>query len=125
MEEKTGTTTTKAEKAPAIKECEERYPEMTKEFKKILNEQYELFCRKQLNYGSSNISGGTLLETDDDIRFSLTGLFFRMNDKIQRIKQLVVLGKNDTVGESVDDTFQDLSVYGIIAQVVKRKKWGK
>ena len=124
MEEKTGTTT-KVEKAPAIKECEERYPEMTKEFKKILNEQYELFCRKQLNYGSSNISGGTLLETEDDIRFSLTGLFFRMNDKIQRIKQLVVLGKNDTVGESVDDTFQDLSVYGIIAQVVKRKKWGK
>lgn len=121
MEEKTQ----KAEKSPVIKECEERYPEMTKEFKKILNEQYELFCRKQLNYGSSNISGGTLLETEDDIRFSLTGLFFRMNDKIQRIKQLVVLGKNDTVGESVDDTFQDLSVYGIIAQIVKRKKWGK
>jgi len=126
MEEKDkGTVAPKSEKSPAIKECEERYPEMTKEFKKILNEQYELFCRKQLNYGSSNISGGTLLETEDDLRFSLTGLFFRMNDKIQRIKQLVVLGKSDTVGESVDDTFQDLSVYGIIAQIVKRKKWGK
>ena len=110
---------------PAVKECEEKYPEMTKEFKKILKEQYELFCKKQLNYGSSNISGGTLLETEDDLRFSLSGLFFRMNDKIQRIKQLVVLGKSDTVGESVDDTFQDLSVYGIIAQIVKRKKWGK
>jgi hypothetical protein len=116
---------TKAEKSPAIKECEERYPEMTKEFKKILNEEYELFCKKQLNYGSSNISGGTLLETDDDVRFSLTGIFFRMNDKIQRIKQLVVLGKSDTVGESIDDTLQDISVYGIIAQVVKRRKWGK
>jgi hypothetical protein len=124
MEEKTGTPT-KVEKSSVIKECEERYPEMTKEFKKILNEQYELFCRKQLNYGSSNISGGTLLETEDDIKFSLSGLFFRMNDKIQRIKQLVVLGKSDTVGESVDDTFQDLSVYGIIAQIVKRKKWGR
>jgi len=111
--------------SPAVKECQERYPETTKEFKKIMMEQYELFCRKQANYGSSNISGGSLLETDEDIKFSLTGLFFRMNDKVQRLKQLVVLSKEDTVGESVDDTFQDLSVYGIIAQIVKRKKWAK
>ena len=109
----------------ATKECEEKYPEMTKEFKKIMREQYDLFCKKQLNYGSSNIAGGTLLETDDDIKFSLTGIFFRMNDKIQRIKQLVVLGKKDEVGESISDTYQDLSVYGIIAQIVKRQKWGK
>lgn len=117
--------TGKPEKSSVIKECEGSYPEMTKEFKKILNEQYELFCRKQMNYGPSNISGGTLLQTEDDVKFSLTGLFFRMNDKIQRLKQLVVLGKQDTVGESIDDTYQDLSVYGIIAQIVKRGKWGK
>jgi hypothetical protein len=116
---------TKVEKSSAVKECEELYPEMTKEFKRILNEQYELFARKQLNYGSSNIAVGTSLQNDEEIKLSLTGLFFRMNDKIQRIKQLVVLGKPDMVGESIDDTFQDLSVYGIIAQVVKRKKWGK
>lgn len=109
----------------AVKECEEMYPECTKEFKKILHEQYELFCRKQSNYGSSNIAVGTALQNDEEIKLSLTGLFFRMNDKIQRIKQLVVLGKPDMVGEAVDDTFQDLSVYGIIAQIVKRKKWGK
>ena len=53
------------------------------------------------------------------------GLFFRMNDKVQRLKQLVVLGNDDTVGESIDDTYQDLSIYGIIAQIVKRQKWGK
>ena len=45
------------------------------------------------------------------------------NDKIQRLKQLVVLGEPDTVGESVIDTFQDLSVYGIIAQIVQKKKF--
>jgi len=109
----------------AVKECQEKYPEMTKEFKKIMMEQYELFCKKQLDYGPTNISCGTLLDTEEDIKFSLTGLFFRMNDKIQRIKQLVVLGKTNNVGESVDDTYQDLSVYGVIAQIVKRKKWGK
>lgn len=115
----------KPEKSSAIKECEEKYPETTKEFKKILNEQYELFCRKQNDYGPSNIAVGTLLQTDEDIKLSLSGLFFRMNDKIQRIKQLVVLNKQNMVGEAIDDTFQDLSVYGIIAQIVKRKKWGK
>ena len=120
-----GNVQSRPEKSAVIKECEEKYPETTKEFKKILNEQYELFCKKQLNYGPSNISLGTLLQTEDDVKFSLSGLFFRMNDKIQRIKQLVVLGKPDTVGETVDDTFQDLRVYGIIAQIAKRKKWGK
>lgn len=116
---------TEKELSPAVKECQERYPETTKEFKKIMMEQYELFCRKQANYGPSNISVGTSLQNDEEINLSLTGLFFRMNDKIQRIKQLVVLGKPDLVGEAIDDTFQDLSVYGIIAQIVKRKKWGK
>lgn len=123
MEEKQSAS--RPEKSPAVKECEEQYPEMTKEFKKILNEQYELFCKKQLNYGPSNIAVGTSLLTDDDMKLSLTGLFFRMNDKIQRIKQLVVLGKQDQVGEAISDTFQDLSVYGIIAQIVQRKKWAK
>jgi hypothetical protein len=46
-----------------------------------------------------------------------------MNDKIQRLKQLVVLGEPDVVGEAIEDTFQDLSVYGIIAQIVQVKKF--
>ncbi len=98
---------------------------MAAEFKKICSEQYELFCQKQANYGPSNISVGTDLKTKDDIKLSLTGLWFRMNDKIQRLKNLVVLGKADTVGESIKDSFQDVSNYGIIAQLVSRGKWGK
>lgn len=108
-----------------VKQVEEMYPEMTDEFKAIMFTQYELFCKKQLNYGPSNISVGTSLENDDDVKLSLTGLWFRMNDKIQRLKQLVVLGQSDTVGESINDTYQDLSVYGIIAQIVKNGKWAK
>jgi len=108
-----------------IDQIEKEYPQMTEEFWKICYEQYETFCLKQSNYGPGNISVGTSLFTTEDIKLSLIGLFFRMNDKIQRVKQLVVLGKNDNVGEAVDDTFQDLSVYGVIAQIVKRGKWGK
>ena len=109
----------------AIEYCEEQYPETTDEFKIILKEMYETFCKKQRNYGPGNISVGTQLQTPDDIKLSLTGLFFRMNDKIQRIKQLVVLGQPDEVGENIQDTYEDLSVYGIIAQLVQRGKWGK
>jgi hypothetical protein len=109
----------------AIEYCERKYPEMTSEFKKIQEEMYETFCKKQRNYGPSNISVGTGLETKDDLKLSLTGLWFRINDKIQRLKQLVVLGQPDEVGEPIQDTYQDLSVYGIIALIVQRKKWGK
>lgn len=115
----------KSDELTPIKQCEEKYPEMTSEFKKILKEQYELFCKKQLNYGPDNISVGTKCETFEDQKLSLTGLWFRMNDKINRLKQLVVLGKQDLVNESIQDSFSDLSVYGVIAQIVSRGKWGK
>jgi len=84
-----------------------------------------LFARKQLDYGISNISTGANLETKEGKDFALHGLWFRMNDKIQRLKQLVLLGNKDNVGESVKDTYQDLSVYGIICQIVAEGKWGK
>ena len=107
----------------AVKWCEEKYPELTQEYKKIMMEQYVLFCKKHRNYGTGNINVGTNLETDSDVKLALTGLWFRLNDKIQRLKQLVVMGEPDTVGESMKDTYQDLSVYGIIAQIVSKKKF--
>jgi len=108
-----------------VEEIEREYPEMTKEFKDIMFRQYELFCMKQSNYGPGNIAVGTSLQTNEDKKLSLTGIWFRVNDKIQRLKQLVVLSKEDNVGESVEDTLQDLSVYGIIAQIVSNGKWAK
>ena len=118
-------TTSRPAKSEAVTECEKTYPQTTKEFKRILNEQYELFCKKQLNYGPENISVGTKLSTPDEVRVSLTGIWFRVNDKIQRLKQLVLLSKKDMVGESIEDSFVDMSVYGIIAQIVANGKWGK
>ena len=103
--------------------CEKTYPELTDEYKKIMMQQYILFCKKHRNYGTGNINVGTNLDTDNDVKLALTGLWFRLNDKIQRLKQLVVLGEPDTVGESIQDTFQDMSIYGIIAQLVQQKKF--
>ena len=82
----------------AVKWCEDNYPEMTQEYKKIMMEQYILFCKKHRNYGTSNINVGTNLDTDSDVKLALTG-------------------------ESSIDTYQDLSVYGIIAQIVSQKKF--
>ena len=107
-----------------VKYIEKEYPQTAKSFKAIQKEQYELFCRKQMDYGPKNISVGTDLKTDEDVKLSLTGLWFRINDKIERLKQLVVFDKA-AQNEPMIDAFSDLSVYGIIAQIVHRKKWGK
>lgn len=112
-------------KHEAVLEIEEKFPTMTAEFKRIQTEQYELFCRKQSNYGPDNISMGSTLEREQDRKLSLQGLFFRINDKVNRYKQMIMFGSNDAVGESLDDTFKDISVYGIIAQLVQSGKWGK
>lgn len=109
----------------AIVYCEEIYPQTTQEFKNILDEMYLTFCKKQRNYGPGNISVGTPLETKDDIKLSLSGLWFRKNDKINRLKQMVVLGQPDEVGETIEDTYQDLAVYSVISQLVNRGKWAK
>ena len=105
-------------------ELKEAYPEIAKAYERIQLEQYELFSKKMMDYGKGNISVGTNLENDDEIHVALTGVWFRLNDKIQRLKQLVLLKKDAKVKtESITDTFQDLSIYGIIAQIVKNKQW--
>ena len=110
---------------PIVDQMEEEWPEMTKEFKRLQREQYELFCKKQHDYGPGNISVGTTLQTDEEIHLSLTGLWFRMNDKIQRLKTLLLSGRETAVGEPLEDAYLDVSNYGIMATIVKNGKWGK
>ena len=101
-----------------IEQMEREWPEMTKEFKKIQREQYELFLHKQHDYGPGNISVGTQLQTPEEVKLSLTGLWFRMNDKMQRFQQIVI-NNQEPENESLMDTFMDLANYAIIAQLVK------
>ena len=109
-----------------IEQMEREWPEMTQEFKNIQREQYELFLHKQHDYGPGNISVGTQLQTEDEIHLSLTGLWFRMNDKIQRLKNLLMSGRKNAVeNEPMEDAFLDVSNYGIMATIVKNGKWGK
>ena len=112
-------------KHPIVEQMEKEWPEMTGEFKRLQREQYELFCRKQHDYGPSNISVGTQLITEDEIKLSLTGLWFRVNDKVQRIKNLLMGNRESAVDEPLEDAFLYMSNYGIMATIVKNKKWGK
>ena len=109
-----------------IEQMEKEWPEMTAEFKKIQQQQYELFLHKQHDYGPGNISVGTFLVTPEEIKLSLTGLWFRMNDKLQRVKTLLLGDKKSAVkDEPLEDAYLDVSNYGIMATIVGRGKWGK
>ena len=112
-------------KHPIVEQMEKEWPEMTNEFKRLQSEQYELFCRKQHDYGPSNISVGTNLQTPDEIKLSLTGLWFRVNDKVQRIKTMLMGNRESAIDEPLEDAYLDVSNYGIMATIVKNGKWGK
>ena len=104
---------------------EEEYPELAEEFQNIQEEMYEMFARKHMDYGLNNITLGGNLTNQEDKKFSLTGLCIRLTDKISRLKNLLINGKNFVEGESMEDTFIDIANYGIIGLLVGRDKWKK
>tara|TARA_R100000426_G_scaffold19883_2_gene17157 strand:- start:646 stop:1065 length:420 start_codon:yes stop_codon:yes gene_type:complete len=104
---------------------EEEYPELAEEYQNIQEEMYEMFARKHMDYGLNNIALGGNLGNQEDKKFSLTGLCIRLTDKISRLKNLLLNGKNYVKGESMEDTFIDIANYGIISLLVGRDKWKK
>ena len=109
-----------------VKDFEFEYPQLAEEFKAIQKEQYELFARKMLSYGLGNIAMGSNLQTKEEVNLSLTAIWIRSMDKMQRLKQLVLLNKTNSLdNEPVEDAYIDLSNYSIIALLVKAGKWKK
>ena len=117
---------TPKENTDVISYMENKYPEMTSEFQKIQREQYELFLHKQHDYGPQNIAVGQMLVDEGEKRLSLMGIWFRINDKVERIKTILMRGDNGSLkGEGLVDSYSDISNYGVMAQVVARGKWAK
>ena len=104
---------------------ESEYPLLATEFKQIQKEMYEMFARKHMDYGLNNIALGGDLSNEDDKKYSLTGLNSRLTDKISRLKNLLINGKNYVKGEGMEDTFIDIANYGIIGLLVGRNRWKK
>ena len=111
---------------PFVEDFENEYPELAEGFKAIQKEQYELFAKKMLSYGLGNIAMGSNLQTKEEVNLSLTAIWIRSMDKMQRLKQLVLLNKTNSLdNEPVEDAYIDLSNYSIIAMLVKAGKWKK
>lgn len=107
-----------------IKKFEEEYPVLSQNFKNLQQEQYELFASKMLSYGIDNISLGSKLETKDEKNMSINGIFFRVMDKVNRWKNLLLKHENN-YEESLTDTYRDISNYMLIAQLVTEDQWKK
>jgi hypothetical protein len=67
----------------------QEYPTIYEGYKQIIEEQFELFSKKHLDYGMSNISAGTQLTNNEEKEFALTGLWYRLSDKVIILKNLI------------------------------------
>jgi hypothetical protein len=77
--------------------------------REVTRELTELLIKKQKDYGPQNV-----------MEFGEFGVLIRANDKMARLKNLL---KSGTVplNESIEDSWRDLSNYGIIALLVRRQ----
>ena len=89
-------------------ECTEDH---TFEIIEIMLSDIQLFDQKQRDYGKLNIA-----------KFGQIGVLVRASDKIERLTTLIQSGKLPS-NESVEDSWQDLSVYGAIARVINKGSW--
>lgn len=109
-----------------VKQIELECPQTVAEFKRIQEDHYKVFCLKHHDYGPHNITTGEDVSTDIGKRISLSAIIFRLNDKIQRLKHLILVKLQlETTNESVSDSFLDIANFAIIAEIVKRGIWGK
>jgi hypothetical protein len=111
----------------AIVEIENKYPKTIEEFKKIQREQYRVFCKKLHDYGPYNVTLGREIKGENDIKTGLTVIGIRCTEKVQRLINMLFYANNEntTYNEPLIDSFSDISVYGVIAQIIHNKKWGK
>ncbi len=88
----------------------------TKAFIQEVLADIQLFDRKQRDYGPKNIS--TFMEQ---------GVLVRANDKMARLVNLLWNREPVTdpipFNESIEDSWRDLSVYGVIARLCRKGLW--
>lgn len=77
----------------------------------IFKDKFELFCKKQNDYGPGNIA-----------KFGEHGVLVRVSDKVER---LINLMNNGTIpnNESIADTWDDILLYAAIAILVREGHW--
>lgn len=98
---------------PIVQICNENdiVTPLGKEALKIAIQNIALFDKKNRDYGSGNIAA-----------FGEYGVMVRISDKFERLKNLL-RNVQDPSNESIDDTWLDISNYGLIGQMLRKKLW--
>lgn len=87
--------------------------DITREYLVRALECAKLFDKKQHDYGPDNIA-----------QFGDLGVLIRLNDKIQRLKTLMLSGEQPEFSqESILDTWMDVHVYGVIGMMCIQGAW--
>ena len=94
------------------------YPVLKNSIKKHFNECFSLFAQKQMDYGLGNIA------MNGDKKLAVLALAVRLNDKVQRLLNLVQNDQNPN-NESLNDTATDITNYGAILNTVLKDEWKK
>ncbi len=81
-------------------------------FESVTKQMLQTFVNKYKDYGKGNI-----LDTKD------VGIVFRISDKINRLKNLLMNKKKPT-NEPLEETWIDIAVYAVIA-ILYMKGWFK
>ena len=75
----------------------------------------KLFDKKQHDYGPDNIA-----------KFGDLGVLIRLNDKIERLKTLMMSGEQpEFTTEAFEDTWMDIHIYGMIGLMCLDGSWPK
>jgi len=80
----------------------------------IYAELQQILVAKQKDYGPHNIAGAP--------GGPINGLLVRMNDKLERVKNLYYTS-SEPQNEPLEDSFVDLANYAVICLMVQRGKW--
>ena len=77
-------------------------------YEQVLEELLQMFLKKHKDYGK-----GIILSIKE------LGIAFRIGEKTERIKHLLMT-QNDPSNETLEDTWLDIAVYGIIGTLYHR-----
>lgn len=87
--------------------------ELSEHFLRSFLSCVSLFDAKQHDYGPDNIA-----------QFGDLGVLIRLNDKVQRLRTLLMSGEAPRFSdEALDDTWMDIAVYGVIGFMCHKGKW--
>ena len=83
-------------------------------FQKICDELLATFIQKHKDYGKGNI-----------LSIKELGIAFRLTEKIERLKNLLMNPGTDPVNESIADNIKDIAVYAIVMEMFRRGEFQK